>query len=300
MTIRSRWRTVLFAALGALLLVLGLAPAPAQGNILLHRNDYNRDGISDLLATAVYGSDRCLHRWDGNGSGGFRSRVQVGCGWGSYFLPTSPGDLNRDGKADLVAIRKADRCLYRWYGNGSGGFGSSARVGCGWDSYARSAAGMEFLGVDIDGDLDGDLVALNQDNNCLYRWFGNGSGGFGTSGLIGCGWSDRSHITSPGGINNDGYGDLAAIVGDGTTDYCLERWLGYGNGGFGYNVVLRCGDWVAYNSIRGMGDLNDDGYGDLVGVKWSDDCLWRWYGTGGGFGLGQQLGCGWAPYDLVS
>lgn len=51
----------------------------------MKRNDYNRDGISDIVG--IHGGNLCLYRWYGNGSGGFNTGVQIGCGgcgWDIY------------------------------------------------------------------------------------------------------------------------------------------------------------------------------------------------------------------------
>ncbi|MER7661938.1 VCBS repeat-containing protein [Streptomyces sp. NPDC096193] len=44
------------------------------------------------------------------------------------------GDLNRDGKADLVS-RNAAGDLLRNSGNGAGSFSSTVKIGTGWQGY---------------------------------------------------------------------------------------------------------------------------------------------------------------------
>ncbi|WP_369228392.1 hypothetical protein AB5J52_22575 [Streptomyces sp. R39] len=44
------------------------------------------------------------------------------------------GDLDGDGTGDLLGRDKAGN-LYRWYGNGRGGFGARVQIGSGWGVY---------------------------------------------------------------------------------------------------------------------------------------------------------------------
>ncbi|WP_157744747.1 FG-GAP-like repeat-containing protein [Micromonospora viridifaciens] len=85
----------------------------------------NGDGNADLVGINV--KNDCLYRFNGNGSGGVGSGVQVGCGWGNYIGLLGLGDFNRDGKGDLVAMH-TNGDLYRWHGNGSGGFSSGSVI----------------------------------------------------------------------------------------------------------------------------------------------------------------------------
>lgn len=60
----------------------------------------------------------------GTGKGTFKSRVRIGTGLSGYTTLVGVGDLNGDGTGDLLGRDKAGN-LYRWYGNGKGGFGGA-------------------------------------------------------------------------------------------------------------------------------------------------------------------------------
>ncbi len=61
--------------------------------------DVTGDGKSDLL---VRDSSGRVLAWQGNGSGGFTSAVQLFSSFGGYRDLTSPGDMNGDGLSDIV------------------------------------------------------------------------------------------------------------------------------------------------------------------------------------------------------
>lgn len=102
-------------------------------NKLVGAGDYNGDGLTDLLARTTGGT---LYLYPGTGvaSKPFKSRVSIGGGWNTYKKLAAPGDINGDGKADLVGVDgKGD--LYRYTSTGTGKFSARARVGGGWGTY---------------------------------------------------------------------------------------------------------------------------------------------------------------------
>lgn len=104
-------------------------------NKLVGAGDYNGDGRTDLLARSKSGY---LYLYPGTGvaSKPFKARVTIGGGWNTYKKLAAPGDINGDGKADLVGVDgKGD--LYRYTSTGTGKFGARAKVGGGWGTYVN-------------------------------------------------------------------------------------------------------------------------------------------------------------------
>ncbi|WP_160159373.1 FG-GAP-like repeat-containing protein [Streptomyces sp. SLBN-118] len=95
--------------------------------------DLNGDGIGELLA--VDGANS-LWRYEGTAAGTVKSRALVfGNNWATgrnVFVGVD--DLNKDGKADLVS-RNAAGDLLRNSGSGVGSFGSTVKIGTGWQGY---------------------------------------------------------------------------------------------------------------------------------------------------------------------
>lgn len=251
-------------------------------------HDITSDGNVDVVA--IRPSDGYLARWPGNGKGGFGYlQGDLGPGWGSY-RDLAEGDINNDGRMDLLAIRSSDGLLGRWLGNGSGGFSYMGNdLGPGWGAYTNLVAG------DINGDGKTDLMAIRTSDGYLARWSGNGSGGFSYMGNdLGPGWGAYTSLAS-GDINGDFKPDLLAIR---SSDGHLARWYGNGSGGFSYS-----GDvgpyWGGYTNLV-IGDFNADGRGDLVAVR-PGGVLERWFGDGDGtFTYQSDVGQGWGSYrDLV-
>ncbi|MGW4518671.1 N-acetylmuramoyl-L-alanine amidase [Streptomyces sp. NPDC004393] len=101
---------------------------------MVNCGDLTADGKPDLLARDSSGN---LYVYPGTGSttSPFGPRTKVGSGWGGYTL-VGPGDVNGDGKPDLVA-RDSSGNVYLYPGTGSttSPYGSRSSIGTGWDIY---------------------------------------------------------------------------------------------------------------------------------------------------------------------
>jgi murein DD-endopeptidase MepM/ murein hydrolase activator NlpD len=93
--------------------------------------DVDGDRHPDLLARER--ATGALWLYPGNGRGGFGTRVQVGRGWQIMDALVGVGDLDSDGHVDLLAREPATGTLWRYPGNGRGGWKPRVRIGTGWN-----------------------------------------------------------------------------------------------------------------------------------------------------------------------
>jgi VCBS repeat protein/Ser-Thr-rich glycosyl-phosphatidyl-inositol-anchored membrane family protein/FG-GAP repeat protein len=162
--------------------------------------DLNADGKLDL-ATGNWCHSECpggsVSVLLGNGDGSFGAHTDYFTG--AYYLPWSMaiGDVNADGKPDLVTTSAGVAVLL---GNGDGSFGVSTDFGAG--GAPRSVA----IG-DLNADGKPDLTTANDNSNTVSVLLGNGDGTFASHTDFGAGNGARS--VTIGDLNGDSKPDLA-------------------------------------------------------------------------------------------
>ncbi|EMY34307.1 lysozyme M1 [Arthrobacter crystallopoietes BAB-32] len=209
-------------------------------------------------------------------------------------LTASPGDMDRDGRPDLVT-RLPDGNLWFYPGNGAGGYGAAVRIGGGWQVFnALVGAGT------YDGDAYPDLLARHSDG-ALWFYAGTGKASFKAGVRVGAsGWNVFADLIGAGDLNGDGRRDLLGRKADGTVYF----YPGLGTGRTGTRVAAATG-WQVYDSLAGVQDFNGDGAPDLVARK-PDGSLWLLAGTGKPaapgslFGAPRRIGAsGWQAFDRL-
>jgi len=205
--------------------------------------------------------------------------IHIGRGFGSMRL-YFPGDWNRDGKNDLIAINKAGQ-MFLYPGNGKPGFGKPTQIGHGWNAMPRVIPAGD---LNRDGNID--LLAIDKTGK-LYLYSGNGKGGFKAGKKqVGHGWN-KMQLYPAGDLNRDRKNDILGIDSTGK----LFFYAGKGTGSFQKAVQVGHG-WKGMRQLAAGADMTGDGLADIIG--WAKDGqVFLYAGRGGGkFGAKVQIGRG--------
>jgi hypothetical protein len=129
--------------------------------------DINGDGMVDLVGIRKTGSNIFVRFSNGNGYfGNFNSTLDAGAGdeYDHRFE-----DINGDGMADLIGIRKTGQNIYARFSNGDGHFGNP-------NNTLDAGAGQEYdhTFADINGDGKLDLIGMRITGQNIYVRFQDG------------------------------------------------------------------------------------------------------------------------------
>ena len=300
--------------------------------------DVNGDGYADVVIGAPYHDngetdEGCAFVYHGSASGLASSpATTVGSGQaGALFgmSVASAGDVNRDGYSDVIAGAP-------WYDNGEAlegrafvylgsptGLGSTAV----WTAESDQAGAQLGKSVASAGDVNGDgysdviIGAPDYDNGAVYQgrayaYLGSASGPAATAAWTATGSQANSQlglsVAPAGDVNGDGYGDV--IVGAPRYDKGLALvYLGSSSGlaaGAAWTVASDQVDSAFGFSVASAGDVNGDGYSDVIAGAYQYDNgetdegrAFVYYGNGeAGRGLslvpGQRAGDDTAPLSV--
>jgi len=270
-------------------------------NYIVGAGDISGDGLPDLIGRRA--ADGALMLYKGNGRGGWLGSVQIGNGWQTMSRINVPGDLNSDGKPDLLGTDTSGK-LWMYPSKGGGKFGARVQVGNGMQTLTNFAdPGLRANGVrvlpngvgDVDSDGFRDLVSVASDNQLrLHR--GGGNGRILSTQSPGVSIPVGARVFSIGDFNGDGAADLGMIDAAGF----LYRLSGNGTGGYAAPVQIGNG-WNTLNLVFGGIDFDGDRKMDLIGRD-SAGLLKLYRGNGaGGWAetTATQIGNGWNGMTAV-
>ena len=211
------------------------------------QGDFNRDGKPDLVVGGgAKGTDITLRL--GNGDGTFQAPMLVGVADTSEVLEVLAGDVNGDGKLDVVAL-----CIGGTFdvflGNGDGTFRTPVAVAT--VNSPRTATMGDFFG---NGLLD---VAVGDANGDIEVFKNVGGENFALTSTIPVGNGSAIMKTRAGDMNADGHADLGVL-----THYGAYVLWGDGSGGFA-PVLMKSYTSNAPAALN-VGDVNQDGISDVM------------------------------------
>jgi stage II sporulation protein D len=277
-----------FASAAGLLSIWWVVPTPVAG-------DLSGDSHPDLLMRET--GTGVMRVYDGDGAGGFLGEQSRGSGWQAYTDIMLPGDVNGDGRPDVVAMRKSDGSLWMYPGDGKGWVVAPTQIGSHFNIFSTLAD----VGDDT-GDGKADLAGVDAATGDLMVYSLNGASGFRSGSIrVGSGWGIFDAIVGVGDLDGDGIPDLVARV---KTTGQLRLYRGTGSGGYHPGVTL-AGSYAGYTLLASPGDWNGDGRPDLLAVNPATGRLTMFPGTGSGatagFGPAQLVGGeGWGIFDSMS
>ncbi len=215
--------------------------------------DFNRDGLADVAATwkdIVSNSVQVVLN-QGNRSFAPPRSFAASFAGPSSVAALLTGDVNGDGRPDLVLVSDGTSPLRAYLGDGAGGFSVK-------DSPADAVFGTAAL-ADLTGDGAPEVVAFDGAKNTFAVYLNDGSGGF----AAGASYPAGDNVTAIGvaDFNLDGNPDILAIVwNERLAASDLHLFLGHGDG----TIELAARLATSSDGALAIGDLNADGKPDFV------------------------------------
>lgn len=177
-------------------------------NGVLMLNNYLGSGHADLLYFIPRNNDIIIRLYSGTPGGGVSATANIGQGWGTFDYVVA-GDINQDGKTDLLG-RKTNGDLYYYEARkGAMYFKPGVKVGNGW-SGMRS---LTFMPRTI-GNKAGVLAVDTAGRMHIYP-FANNRGNFAGSVKLGYGWSRFTRVMGVGDADSNGKSDFLATDSSG-------------------------------------------------------------------------------------
>jgi hypothetical protein len=229
--------------------------------------DFNGDGFVDIVVPDDSFSFAYL---EGYGDGTFRAALDyyspVPGGFDAGGTTIASGDFNGDGYPDFVVGN------YGYNPNTPSGIGVTVFLSNSDGSLkpgVNYGTGGSYQGVTVgefNGDSKLDIAAVNQSNDGVQIFHGNGDGTFALDTFYPT-LLTEAHTIVTGDFNGDGHPDLAVLNSDSQTtlpNITISVLLSNGAGGFQTAALYVVNSSVGFGEGIAAVDVNNDGILDLV------------------------------------
>lgn len=179
------------------------------------------------------------------------------------------GDVNADGKADLVVLNTNDSTVGVLLGTGTGTFGAATVYAAASYSYP---SGLAL--ADVNGDGRADVLVANNSTSSVGVLLSRSTGGLAAA--VQYPTMNSPKDVAAGDLNGDGKADIVFSASGGS----VSVLLGTGTGTFGAATTY-AGAGSGGQRVR-LGDVNNDGKLDVVTANPFDNSVSVLLGTGTG------------------
>jgi predicted Zn-dependent protease with MMP-like domain len=237
--------------------------------------DFNNDTQLDIVVTNYNSSNICILL--GNGGGLFIPFKTYSTGPDSNPQDVTTGDLNNDGRLDIIVVNDGTDNVGVFLGYGDGTFINQMTYSTGLGSNPSCVEVGDF-----NGDNRLDIVVANAGTDTVLVLLGYGNGMFGIPIINPMHHGSQPQSIAIGDFNNDNRLDIAvALLQNGV----VSVLLGYGNGTFQMAIICLTGQ-ASYPTAVTVGDFNHDKLLDIAVINQYTFNLGIFLGHGNGtFGM---------------
>ncbi|PYO49971.1 MAG: hypothetical protein DMD84_16890, partial [Candidatus Rokuibacteriota bacterium] len=244
---------------------------PSGGNFpeSIAVGDFNGDGKLDVAVAHFYSNDVTLLL--GNGDGTFQpAQVVQTFASDMNLIPVAVGDVNGDGKLDLITASVGNVMVAVMLGNGDGTFQPA-------QMYPFVGDPESIVVRDFNGDGKPDLALANDDapDAKVSVLLGNGDGSFQPVRYFSVGGMESESLAA-GDVNGDGKVDLV-VANAGSNN--VSVLLGNGDGTFQAAKTFPVGNRLEFVAL---GDFNGDRKLDLAVASYNTNTVGVLFGVGDG------------------